>query len=271
MRLKHFREAAGLTQREFAEKLGVSQPTVLRWENGKTEISWAKLEAAAQVLGCKPDELAGYRASKPQYVEPHPDWDAAQACWGTLSFEVAGEKHSYPISFAQRQYLTDKAFQFEQPTSWIEIETLNNSLLLVNLGIVEGLDLLTDDEEEAPHYYERRAYQCLSGDIPEYEEGYVSEQMDEFHAHHDSEAAADILRTIRVRYRTGKTARVYLERGSYDAIGTFSMQPESFKYFELPDLDGAVSHLVAVEQVGVIEIPRAGFLRFEQQEIANGQ
>jgi transcriptional regulator with XRE-family HTH domain len=50
-RMKHFRKQRGMTQAQFAEKLGVEQPTVQRWEAGKREPSIADLTSAARELG----------------------------------------------------------------------------------------------------------------------------------------------------------------------------------------------------------------------------
>lgn len=49
-RLKTARELAGLTQSQVAERLSVSEMTVYRWETGKFEPSFAKLQALARLL-----------------------------------------------------------------------------------------------------------------------------------------------------------------------------------------------------------------------------
>lgn len=57
------RERAGLTQAQLAVRLGVSQPAVSDWENGRKPIPTARLADIAAVLtearvskGCKPPE-----------------------------------------------------------------------------------------------------------------------------------------------------------------------------------------------------------------------
>lgn len=45
------RERAGLTQEEFAEKVGVSWPTVWRWENGRHGQRRPHRARIAEVLG----------------------------------------------------------------------------------------------------------------------------------------------------------------------------------------------------------------------------
>lgn len=48
-RIVKLREALGLTQRQFAEKIGAHQPTVARWETGKNQPRGANLKALMQL------------------------------------------------------------------------------------------------------------------------------------------------------------------------------------------------------------------------------
>lgn len=50
-RLKHLREAAGLTQQELATKAGFQRGAVARWELGTREPSWKNIVALANALG----------------------------------------------------------------------------------------------------------------------------------------------------------------------------------------------------------------------------
>ena len=49
------RTNANLTQREFAEKLGVSLATVTNWESGKTEPSANQLRLISEISGVPMD------------------------------------------------------------------------------------------------------------------------------------------------------------------------------------------------------------------------
>lgn len=51
------REAAGMTQRELAEKLGVDASTVCYWEKGKNTPSVKTLMKIAGILGVPPGDL----------------------------------------------------------------------------------------------------------------------------------------------------------------------------------------------------------------------
>lgn len=52
--LKELREGANLTQAQLAEMIGRSQPTLYKWENGKTEPSLDVRRQLADVLGADP-------------------------------------------------------------------------------------------------------------------------------------------------------------------------------------------------------------------------
>ena len=56
-KLKAARQAAGLTQGQLAEKVGVSQRDISRWENGHREPGVLIVKKMAQTLGCSMDEL----------------------------------------------------------------------------------------------------------------------------------------------------------------------------------------------------------------------
>jgi predicted transcriptional regulator len=52
--LARLRKAKGFTQSSLAERLGVEQPTVQRWEAGKREPSLAQLLELARILEVEP-------------------------------------------------------------------------------------------------------------------------------------------------------------------------------------------------------------------------
>lgn len=56
--LADLRERAGITQREFAERLGQLQPAVARWESGARTPSLADFPRIAEALGVTPRKLA---------------------------------------------------------------------------------------------------------------------------------------------------------------------------------------------------------------------
>lgn len=56
-KLKAARLAAGLTQGQLAELVGVQQRDISRWENGHREPGVLIVKKMAQALGCSMDEL----------------------------------------------------------------------------------------------------------------------------------------------------------------------------------------------------------------------
>lgn len=63
-RIRAAREAAGLTQRELAGKMGLSHVTIANWEGGRQEPSLDKIERLAAILGVTTSEL-GFGRSAP--------------------------------------------------------------------------------------------------------------------------------------------------------------------------------------------------------------
>ena len=58
-RLKEQRKLYGFTQREMAERLGVSQPSYIRYENGSAEPSQENLVKIADTFDVSVDYLLG--------------------------------------------------------------------------------------------------------------------------------------------------------------------------------------------------------------------
>lgn len=56
-KLKKYRLAAGLTQKELAEKLHASQNTISQYESGKRTPAVKNLRSIANFLGCSVDDL----------------------------------------------------------------------------------------------------------------------------------------------------------------------------------------------------------------------
>ena len=59
MRIKELREAAGMSQRELGERIGISGPAVSMWESGENRPSLTNLEKLADVLGVSIDAILG--------------------------------------------------------------------------------------------------------------------------------------------------------------------------------------------------------------------
>ena len=58
--LKKLRRAAGITQEEMAERLGIQRSTYRNIENGSTRLVNARMDMIARTLNVRPAELMGY-------------------------------------------------------------------------------------------------------------------------------------------------------------------------------------------------------------------
>lgn len=58
-RIKEMRMLCHLTQREMAEKLGISQPSYIRYENGSSEPTLENLVKIAEIFDVSTDFLLG--------------------------------------------------------------------------------------------------------------------------------------------------------------------------------------------------------------------
>ncbi len=58
-RIKEQRKLYGLTQRDMAERLGISQPSYIRYENGSSEPSQENLVKIADIFDVSVDYLLG--------------------------------------------------------------------------------------------------------------------------------------------------------------------------------------------------------------------
>ena len=60
--LKSLRKAAGFTQKEIGDRVGVSAQAVSRWERNETEPNMAAVAELCLALGCTSDDLTGHEA-----------------------------------------------------------------------------------------------------------------------------------------------------------------------------------------------------------------
>lgn len=57
MRIKEMREKAAITQKQLADRMGVAQPVVCKWESNIISPTAAKIPALAKALGCSIEDL----------------------------------------------------------------------------------------------------------------------------------------------------------------------------------------------------------------------
>ena len=116
------RKANGLTQRELAEKLGVSDKTVSRWERDEGLPDLALIPVLAEIFGVTCDELLRGARTAPQDRETEPSPSS-----------VKGEK--------QRKHLLAQSLRRFQNRSWIAAGIAVSGLLaaaIANLGFLRA-------------------------------------------------------------------------------------------------------------------------------------
>ena len=77
-KMQQLRKQRGLTQRVFAEKLGISTPALCRWESGQAFPRWAHVQAFANAFNLSESELVSMArataniAAGPSFAEELP-------------------------------------------------------------------------------------------------------------------------------------------------------------------------------------------------------
>lgn len=62
-RVAELRKRAGLTQRQLAIKLDVTESTIANWEQGRNALTWfERVARLCEALSCSPNELFGYES-----------------------------------------------------------------------------------------------------------------------------------------------------------------------------------------------------------------
>ena len=60
-KIAEIRKQLGLTQRQLADEVGVTESTIANWEQGRNSLIWLERVAKlCRTLKCSPDDLIGY-------------------------------------------------------------------------------------------------------------------------------------------------------------------------------------------------------------------
>lgn len=60
-KVAELRKRLGLTQRQLADAVGVTESTISNWEQGRNSLEWLERVAKlCRALQCTPDDLIGY-------------------------------------------------------------------------------------------------------------------------------------------------------------------------------------------------------------------
>lgn len=94
-KLAEIRKRRGLTQSQLAERMGVEQPTVQRWEKGKREPDLGQLQTLAGVLGITAGELLDGDVTSPVGPRLFVKGDVAAGVWRAAVESPADEWESF--------------------------------------------------------------------------------------------------------------------------------------------------------------------------------
>ncbi|MFF4324651.1 helix-turn-helix domain-containing protein [Streptomyces sp. NPDC001568] len=119
--LRKVRRAADLTQGEVADRLGVTVPAVVGWENGKSLPDGEKLPALAQALGADLDELFP-RPLPPDLADLR--CDAGYSQYQTAA--ITGTRSAGPVANAERgrRRLSEKFLPLLAQAYGVDVEEL---------------------------------------------------------------------------------------------------------------------------------------------------
>ena len=78
-RIKELRLAAGLTQEELGEKIGLQKSAIAKYENGRVEnIKRSTIQAMADLFGVKPSYILGFDEEEEEPAGYYLDQEAAE-------------------------------------------------------------------------------------------------------------------------------------------------------------------------------------------------
>jgi len=81
-KIRRARKAAGMTQRQLADRLGVSNTSVSNWEKDLSRPDADLIQALCAVLNLQPNDVYGAEGSAPAQTRPVSDDDIKFALFG---------------------------------------------------------------------------------------------------------------------------------------------------------------------------------------------
>ena len=112
--LRNYREAAGLTQLQVAERLGITKSTYCNYESGKREPDVAKIKKIAKALGVSADALleTGHDSKK----APLCSSEASQLARDYDTLDIHGKKTVRVVMDEELERMEDEA-RFQEETA----------------------------------------------------------------------------------------------------------------------------------------------------------
>ena len=277
LRIKYLRSTTNMTQAGLAEMLGVTQQTVSRWEEGKSEPNIAALRDLAMVFGCSIGDLIEVSEQyRPRSARLHWTSRALDGFWGHFGVRLDGDDHTrwFPVSGDDSKRIRGSLSSCGLGP-WITVWTLNNRVLFVNTDNVCRVLLLDDDCDpsedwdnedqelvpESPELYRGLEAWLDSADAPVGWESETSERfrcavlgfIEENNLDYDSVEA--LLYFTRIYYSNGHKLSCWADKKcQYDLYDSVEFEDVS-KYIELYTADGE-EYFVPAEKLAMIDVPQ---------------
>ena len=148
MRIKFYRNKAGLTQDELAKNLNITKQTLARWENGISQLSISQATKIAQFFQVTVSELIGESISDSLnnfYFE-----NGDESYFGEVGIKISvNEKNWYPISYETANDISGRLqHKSDTDNNWLQFETQNNKCVAVNLKNITSITLNDDNDDE---------------------------------------------------------------------------------------------------------------------------
>jgi transcriptional regulator with XRE-family HTH domain len=278
-KLKELRTAAGLTQKQLAERLGTTQQTVARWESNQTGIPSASLRDIATLLGGSVDELLGVER-RPLFTSAPLATPDHRVPFGRLTVNLGFASRQYPIDDGQRRSLSEALhsdFSLEGFKGWIAFTSLDNRLVLLNPALLTHLSLLNDKTEVMPFFVSPEAYRSLTVPTPaDRISATVADERKRLIRHlapreidpqKALEEAQRELASLRVLFADGREVALYLSDEIAKGIELLQLYlkevgPNAF----VVGKDGPDNHLFNLSKVAAIEVPLEAYRAFLTKE-----
>ena len=136
-KLKQFRVNAGLTQRQAAQKIGVSQPNYHRWESGSAPIPDDKLKKLAKAFKTSPEAILG----RPPPLETglHNDSvDEDLRYYGKVSIHFSGGGKRLVLAISEGAFHR-LYHQLQQHAAFVTVASLTNQTVAIRTGAIAEL------------------------------------------------------------------------------------------------------------------------------------
>lgn len=281
-RIKEFRARFKINQARLAEKIGVSQQTIARWESGKSDVPMSSLRKIAAAYGISVSDLIYLDdevTKSLKKVERSRDviWPYSDithdAPWGELYLRLNGfsEELSYPVDYMTVDTFKDVMVDYDSEFGMFEgFTTLDNKLVYVNVNEIQEVRFEDDALQEMSAYHHQDVYKLLEemdydssiDSLKDYGDSVAEEFSDPDYRY----SVSDII-TIVTKY--GITFRLPATEKTIDSIMT-GILGKTYKFIVIDDFDE--ERIVHTSQIVYLHMPLIKYkIQAAKYDLENGE